>query len=300
MLKRTITTVALLGAGVGWWVTAPNSLSHAAETALMTAEPDTDLGEQVFWAAGCASCHVAPATEESDLPVLSGGQAFASDFGTFYAPNISPSPEGIGGWTLLEFANAVQSGVSPEGAHYYPAFPYTAYAKAKPEDIAALYAFMQTLRADATASRSHEVGFPFNIRRSLGGWKFLFGTPDGPDMADSSPSIERGTYLVEALSHCTECHTERNLLGGLDTSRWLAGAANPNGKGRIPNITPGSLDWSEIDLMAYFTTGLTPDYDSAGGHMASVVRNLARLPETDRQAIVDYLKALPPVADSTP
>ncbi|TDT77653.1 mono/diheme cytochrome c family protein [Litoreibacter halocynthiae] len=300
MLKRAITAVALGGAGVAWWVTAPTYLSHAAETALMTAEPDTVLGEQVFWAAGCASCHVAPATEESDAPILSGGQAFTSDFGTFYAPNISPSSEGIGGWTLLEFANAVQSGVSPDGAHYYPAFPYTAYAKAKPEDIAALYAFMQTLPADATASRPHEVGFPFNIRRSLGGWKFLFGTPDAPDLTASSPSIERGTYLAEALSHCTECHTERNALGGLDTSRWLGGAANPNGKGRIPNITPASLEWSEIDLMAYFTTGLTPDYDSAGGHMASVVQNLARLPETDRQAVVDYLKALPPVADSTP
>ena len=297
MLKRSIAAVALLGVGVAWWVTAPTYLSHTIETALLTANADVILGEQVFWAAGCASCHVAPDIEEADAPVLAGGQAFPSDFGTFYAPNISPSPEGIGGWSLLHFANAVQVGVSPEGAHYYPAFPYTAYAKARPEDVAALYAFMQTLRSDATPSRMHDVGFPFNIRRSLGGWKFLFGTPVGPDLPKSSPSVERGKYLVEALSHCTECHTERNALGGLNTARWLSGAPNPNGKGRIPNITPAALDWSEIDLMAYFATGLTPDYDSAGGHMASVVQNLARLPVTDRMAIIAYLKAMPPIAN---
>ena len=295
MLKRTIAAVALLGAGVGWWITAPTTLSHATETALMTADPDVILGEQVFWAAGCASCHLPPDAEEVDAPVLSGGQAFASDFGIFYAPNITSAPEGIGGWTLLQFANAVQSGVSPDGAHYYPAFPYTAYAKARPEDIAALYVFMQTLPADATPSRAHDVGFPFNIRRSLGGWKFLFGTPNAPELLTQSPSTQRGTYLVEALAHCTECHTKRNALGGLNTAKWLGGAPNPNGKGRIPNITPAALDWSRVDLMAYFTTGLTPDYDSAGGHMAAVVQNLARLPEADRTAIVDYLKALPPV-----
>ncbi|SFR48444.1 c-type cytochrome [Litoreibacter janthinus] len=297
MKKRAIAAVALLGAGFAWWMTAPKYLPHSTETALLTAPADPAHGEQVFWAAGCASCHVAPGAEETDTPLLSGGMSFPSDFGTFYAPNISPSPQGLEGWTLIQFNNALQAGVSPEGKHYYPAFPYTAYAKASPADIAALYAFMQTLPSDATPSRAHDVGFPFNIRRSLGGWKLLFGSPKGPELAAATDSVQRGQYLAEALAHCTECHTERNALGGLNTANWLGGAANPNGKGRIPNITPAALDWSEVDLMAYFTTGLTPEYDSAGGHMASVVQNLARLPEADRQAIVDYLKALPPVAN---
>lgn len=260
----------------------------------MTAPADVDQGAQVFWAAGCASCHVPEGAEEDDAPRLAGGQAFTTEFGTFYAPNISPAPEGIGGWTLIEFANAVQAGVSPDGAHYYPAFPYTAYAQATPEDVAALYAFMQTLPVDATPSRPHDVGFPFNIRRSLGGWKLLFGDPTPPDTSDE---VARGAYLSEALAHCAECHTPRNALGGLDTARWMGGAPNPNGRGRIPNITPAVLDWSEVDLLAYLRTGLTPDYDSAGGHMASVVTNMARLPEEDVLAIVKYIKALPPVPD---
>lgn len=260
----------------------------------MTAPQDLALGAQVFWASGCASCHIPEGAEETDAPLLAGGQAFASEFGTFYAPNVSPGPEGIGGWTLLEFANAVQAGVSPAGAHYYPAFPYTAYAQATSEDIAALYAFIMNLPEASPPSRPHDVGFPFNIRRTLGGWKLLFGAPTGPEMP---PEVARGEYLSEALAHCAECHTPRNALGGLDKSRWMAGAPNPSGKGRIPNITPAVLDWSEADLQAYLTTGLTPDYDSAGGHMASVVTNLARLPESDVAAIVSYIKALPPIAD---
>ena len=294
MWKHAALGLVAVGAGVGWAVTAPSTLPHATETALMTAPADLELGAQVFWASGCASCHVPDGAEESDAPLLSGGKAFASEFGTFYAPNISPSSAGIGEWSVLEFANAVQAGVSPDGAHYYPAFPYTAYAQATATDIAALYAFMQTLPADDTASVAHDVGFPFNIRRSLGGWKLLFGTPKGPDLG---PDHARGAYLAESLAHCAECHTPRNALGGLDTARWMAGAPNPSGKGRIPNITPAALGWSEVDLVAYLRTGFTPEYDSAGGSMASVVTNMARLPEQDVQAIARYIMTLPPVAN---
>lgn len=298
MLKRSFLGLCVISAGVGWYLTAPTPLPHAVETALMTSPADPGLGEQVFWASGCASCHISEGAAEIDAPLLSGGQAFMSEFGTFFAPNISPGPEGIGGWTLIEFANAVQAGISPGGAHYYPAFPYTAYAKANPEDIAALYAYMQTLPHAAIASKPHDVGFPFNIRRSLGGWKLLFSQPDFTPPSDPTRTTpSRGQYLSEALAHCAECHTPRNALGGLDTSRWMAGAPNPNGRGRIPNITPAALDWSEADLLAYLRTGLTPDYDSVGGHMASVVSNMARLPEQDVQAIVQYIKALPPIPD---
>ncbi len=111
---------------------------------------------------------------------------------------------------------------------------------------------------------------------------------DAPDA-----EVERGRYLVEGLAHCGECHTPRNALGALDRGAWLTGAPNPSGKGRIPGITPDQLDWSKADLVAYFTSGFTPEYDSAGGEMAEVVSNLAQLPESDREAIAAYLKALP-------
>ena len=110
-----------------------------------------------------------------------------------------------------------------------------------------------------------------------------------------SPEAERGRYLAEALGHCAECHTPRGPLGQLDRTRWLAGAPDPGGKGRVPNLTPAGLDWSEADLIGYFRTGFTPDFDSAGGLMAEVVQNLAELPEADLAALAAYLKAVPAV-----
>ncbi|THD83195.1 c-type cytochrome [Aliigemmobacter aestuarii] len=287
--------VAMLCGGFAafWLLTQPSPLPPSVVAGL---SGDATRGEAVFHAAGCASCHMAPAAEGEAKLVLAGGQRFASPFGTFIAPNISPDPtHGIGGWSLEEFANAVMAGVSPEGAHYFPAFPYAAYGKAEPQDIADLKAFMDGLPPSASPSQPHEVPFPFNIRRSLGGWKMLFGTGDWVVTGDLTEAETRGRYLAEALGHCGECHTPRNALGGLDRSRWLAGAPNPDGRGRTPNITPAALNWSEADIVAYLTSGFTPEYDSVGGHMAHVVDNFARLPEADRQAVAAYLKRVPPV-----
>ena len=226
--------------------------------------------------------------------VLAGGLPFPSDFGTFHAPNISPDPtHGIGEWTLPEFARAVTRGVSPKGQHYYPAFPYTAYQHLAAQDVVNLFAYMQTLPAAEVPSLPHEVSFPFNVRRGLGAWKMLFSDEDFVLADASDAQVARGRYLVEGLAHCGECHTPRNALGALEREAWLTGAPNPSGKGRIPAITPAKLEWSEADLVEYFTSGFTPEYDSAGGEMAEVVSNLAQLPESDREAIAAYLKALP-------
>ena len=280
----------VLGGIVFWVVTRPDRLDAAALEGL---SGDPAAGETVFVASGCASCHAAPEAEGEAKLVLAGGQRFPSDFGTFLAPNISPSEAGLAGWSFAEFANAVTRGVSPEGAHYYPAFPYGAYARMDLQDVADLWAYMQTLPPSDAASLPHEVGFPFNIRRSLGGWKFLFMQDDWV-LADAAGN-ERGRYLVEAQAHCGECHTPRNALGGLDRARWLGGAPNPSGRGTVPNITPGGLDWSEADIVEYLTSGFTPEFDTAGGHMVPVVENMARLPEEDRAAIARYLKQVPPV-----
>jgi len=289
----SVAGLAVLGAGAFWIATAPRPLAPGTFAGL---EGNAARGEAVFHAAGCASCHAAPGASGDDRLVLAGGQRFATAFGTFIAPNISSDPvAGIGAWTLAEFANAVMAGVSPEGEHYYPAFPYTAYANMTLQDMADLYAHLATLPASATPSAAHEVGFPFNIRRSLGGWKLLFQTDGWVVEAALTEAEARGRYLAEALAHCGECHTPRNALGGLDRARWLAGGPNPNGQGRIPNITPARLSWSEGEIVAYLTSGFTPGFDSVGGHMALVVENFAKLPEADRAAVAAYLKRVAPV-----
>ncbi|RGP37663.1 cytochrome c [Pseudotabrizicola alkalilacus] len=288
-----ILAAAVVGAAAFWALTRPAPLPADTFAGLTG---DVVRGEAVFHATGCASCHMAPgATGEAKL-VLAGGQAFPSDFGTFLAPNISPDPQqGIGGWSLMDLANALQRGVSPGGAHYYPALPYWSYARMQPQDVVDLYTFLQTLPPDATPSQPHQIGFPFSIRRLVGGWKLLNSDSDFVVQGDLTEAETRGRYIAEAMAHCGECHTPRNALGGLDTSRWLAGAPNPSGQGTIPNITPAKLTWSEGEIVEYLTSGFTPDYDSAGGHMVPVIENMAQLPESDRAAVAAYLKKVPGV-----
>ncbi len=279
-------TAAVLGAGAAWVLSAPKDIDLAKFSGVFG---NAAAGEAVYWAAGCASCHMAVG---GDSLVLAGGQRFDTQFGTFFAPNISPDlVNGIGGWTLPEFARAIQKGVSKDGAHYFPALPYSAYAKMAPQDVADLKAFMDQLPPDATPSQPHEIAFPFNIRRTLGLWKLLFADESYVITGDLSPQAQRGRYIAETLAHCGECHTPRNVLGGLDRSKWLAGAPNPDGKGRSPKIA--GITWSDVELMTYFTTGFTPDYDSVGGHMAHVVDNMTKLPESDRAALIAYLRAVP-------
>lgn len=285
--------LAVLGGGVFWWLTRPSTLPADAFAGLAG---DAKRGEPVFWAAGCASCHMAEgATGDAQL-VLAGGQKFPSDFGTFVAPNISTdATQGIGGWDLPSFANAIMRGVSPEGQHYYPVLPYNAYNKMALQDVADLKAFMDTLPASATPSLPHQLSFPFTLRRGLGLWKLLFVNTDWVIPGDLPAPAARGRYIAEALAHCGECHTPRNPFGGLNRAAWLSGAPNPSGKGTIPNITPGKLDWSQEEIVEYLTSGFTPDFDSVGGHMVHVVENMARLPESDRQAVAAYLKQIPAI-----
>lgn len=281
--------MAVLGVAVGLWITRPATVAPERFASLTG---DAENGEMVYWAAGCASCHTAEKSE--DKLTLPGGKRFASDFGTFVAPNISSdTTHGIGAWTLPQFASAVLEGTSPDGAHYYPAFPYTTYGRMSDSDVADLYAFMKTLPASSRESEPHEVGFPFNVRLVLGGWKLLFLNKDYVTEAPT-PELERGRYIVEALGHCAECHTPRNALGGWEVARWMDGAPIPgDDKGKTPGITPAHLDWVASDIAYYLETGFTPDFDSAGGEMAEVVINTSKLSPEDRAAIAAYVKALP-------
>jgi mono/diheme cytochrome c family protein len=296
MLRRVVIAllaVAVLAAAGFWLATRPQRLPDDAMAGL-TGDPAR--GEMVFWAGGCAACHADAKAEGGQKFILAGGQEFPSPFGTFVAPNISPDPTaGIGGWSALDLANAMTRGTSPEGRHYYPVFPYASYQHAELQDIADLHAFLMTLPPVATPSAPHKVSFPYNIRLALGGWKFLYLKPGWVVGSDLAEKQARGRYLVEGLGHCGECHTPRDGLGGMDRGRWLAGGPVPAGKGNFPNITPGKFKWSEADVVEYLTSGFTPDFDSAGGHMALVIENTAHLPATDREAIAAYLKIVPPV-----
>lgn len=296
--------VGVAGAGVGWFLSAPQYVE--AETIAALGTGDATRGERIFWAGGCTSCHSAPKAEGEDRLKLVGGVELRTPFGTFVAPNISQDPDdGIGTWSAEDLANAMLRGVSPAGEHFYPAFPYTSYARMNPADIGDLYAFLKTTPAVAGRSPDHQLGFPFNIRRGLGLWKLLYLSPE-PVVnlaADASEPVKLGRYLVEGPGHCGECHTPRDFIGGTDKGQWLAGAVAAEGEGVVPNITAGDGgigDWSEGDIANYLETGFTPDFDSVGGAMVEVQKNMAQLSDGDREAIAAYLKAIPPHANGYP
>jgi len=258
---------------------------------------DNVNGERLFHAGGCTSCHVAPGTD-STPPALGGGLALNTPFGVFRVPNISTDRvNGIGAWTTLDFVNAMHLGVSPDGRHFYPAFPYASYTHMSFEDLIDLKSFMDTLPAVQTPNQPHELGFPWNIRAGIGLWKLLnLDSSWVVQVPADDATLVRGRYLVEGPGHCGECHTPRNWTGGLDRSRWLAGAPNPDGEGKVPDITPdkeGLAGWSQHDIEYYLESGFTPDYDTVGGSMVEVQENMALLPAADRAAIAAYLKAVP-------
>jgi mono/diheme cytochrome c family protein len=228
---------------------------------------------------------------------LGGGLALKSPFGTFYVPNISSDPaDGLGAWTEAQFVTAMQKGTSPAGTHYYPAFPYTSYQRMRVDDLRDLFAHLKTLPSVAGKVRDHEVPFPFNVRRLVGGWKLLFldGKPFQPD-ASQSAQWNRGAYLVNGPGHCAECHSPRNMLGGIVAAQRFAGGPNPEGEGWVPNITQQALaDYSVEDIASLLETGRTPDGEALGGSMIGVIRNTAQLTPQDRAAMAVYIKSLPP------
>jgi len=296
MLRKLIllaVAAAVVGLAAFWFVTMPATVPASA---LAARAPDLANGKEMFYAGGCTSCHATP--NQDDKTRLGGGLGLKSPFGTFYVPNISPDPnDGLGKWTEPDFVTAMTKGTSPDGRHYFPAFPYTSYQHMRVEDVRDLFAYLKTLPAVQGRVRDHDVPFPFNVRRLVGGWKFLFldGKPFEPDSSRSA-QWNRGAYLVNGPGHCAECHSPRNALGGVIAAQRFAGGPNPEGEGWVPNITQAGLkDYSEKDIEYLLETGNTPEGDSVGGAMASVIRNTSQLSPEDRAAMAVYIKSLPPV-----
>ncbi len=287
--------VVLLAAVIGWWLTRPSTLGPDV---LPERAVSLENGERVFHAGGCASCHGSLEAGKPTRRAMGGGLVMTSPIGRFHVPNISPDPEaGIGGWSDLDFVNAMQRGVSPDGRHYYPAFPYTSYARMAVADLVDLKAYLDSLPPDGNAVPDHELGFPWTLRRGIGFWKRLYLSADPVvAMPEDDAQLQRGRELVEGVGHCGECHTPRNALYAMDLSRWLEGGPNPDGEGKVPGITPARgafADWSADDIAYYLESGVDPDFDVVGGSMVAVQENLSRLTAEDREAIAAYLKALP-------
>ena len=247
---------------------------HAA-----AAPPDPERGQRIAAAAGCEACHT------QDTP-WAGGVAIETGFGTFYGTNLTADVEhGIGPWLPEDFERALRRGRSPEGRPYYPAFPYTSYTHLSDTDIADLFAYLRTVAPSSSPSPSQRPDL-LARRWALWPWRWLH-FQRGPQ------TMERGQYLVDAVFHCGECHTPRNVLGA-STNRYLAGSRTGPG---APNLTPHEhgLMWSEADWASFIDLGLTVDGDVPGGEMGDVCARLSDLDASDVDAMASWLARLAPL-----
>jgi mono/diheme cytochrome c family protein len=298
-LKSLVAAAALiciLGGAVFFLLTSPRPL---AAVDLPQHTPDPERGKILYIIGGCISCHKPPSdAADKDAGLPSGGRPFKTPIGTFYPPNITPDPStGIGNWSTLDFINAVHGGISPRGAHYFPAFPYTSYHRMSLADVLDLESYAATLPGVTAANRSHDVYLAPLLRRGVGLWKSLAmrDEPVAPDPSQTE-SWNLGYYLVNGPGHCGECHTPRNLLMISDSDRHLAGGPHPEGKGKVPSLRGlvergRYADAEELTSAMRFGEMMGFDRLSRGG-MGDVQANLAKLPEGHVRAIAEYLVSL--------
>jgi|HubBroStandDraft_1064217.scaffolds.fasta_scaffold02598_7 mono/diheme cytochrome c family protein len=257
-----------------------------------------ERGEYLTRAADCAACH----TAEDGAP-FAGGRAFVLPFGTLYSTNITPDQQsGIGNYSDADFLNAVHKGIGRGGTRLYPAMPYASYTYMTDADALAIKAYLFSLKPVHAAAPQNTFGFPFNQRGLMTIWSVLFN-PDKrfQPHVGRSPEWNRGAYLVEALGHCGECHTPRNLFQALNNRSKFAG--NVLAGWRAYNITPDRISglgaWSDADIGHYLSLGHADGHGTAAGPMGEAVdEGLSHLTQADIAAMVAYLRSVPAVATS--
>ncbi len=315
LLLIVVAAVAVVGLGVlAWFITGSRPMAFAGGPEVTLADykgptptgvpadfPSTDpiaRGQYLTLAADCRACH----TAKGGAP-FAGGLAFNLPFGSIWSPNITPDKAtGIGGWTDAQFLGALRHGVDDEGHALYPAMPYPAFTYLTDADALAIKAYLFSLKPVHRENQDNSLAFPFNQRWLMAVWSRLFN-PDHrfQPRPDRSPQWNRGAYLAEAMAHCGDCHTPRNLAFALDNHSKYAGAVAAGWKAY--NITGHRLfgvgAWSDAELAQYLSTGHAAGRGAAAGPMAEAIDlSLSHLTRSDIAALVVYLRSIPPV--STP
>ncbi|MEL0659956.1 cytochrome c [Psychromonas arctica] len=292
MLKRIVYGVSgavIVGLGLFSFYAWNSSIDPIAPPVNADYPPQVIEQGKILAAAGyCSTCHTTPGGE-----AYAGNYEMHTEFGTIYSSNITPDVEtGIGGWSEAAFNRAMRTGVSRDGHHLLPAFPFEHFNKMSDDDISAIYAYIMTsIPAVNQVKKENGIPFPLNIRWLQAGWKLLFADTQSFEINENkSDQWNRGAYLAEGVAHCGACHTPRNALGGEKYDQMYQGAAID---GWIaPSLTSTStspIPWRAQDFYEYLTTGNSPYHGSAAGPMAPVMhKGLSALPKSDVEAISYY------------
>ena len=309
-IRLSVVAIVVVAAAIGLWIVrgpGPMAFADGPKVALADyrgANPAgvpaalaqasvVERGAYLARAADCMVCHTTAGGKE-----YAGGLGFKLPFGTLYSTNITPDKDtGIGNYSDQDFLTAMHRGIRRDGARLYPAMPFTSYTYISDADALAIKAYLFSLPPVRAAAPENTLMFPFNQRWAMGFWAALFN-PDTRFQPDTSKSPEwnRGAYLAEALAHCGECHTPRNLAFALDNRRKFAGAVTAGW--RAFNISSdkstGVGGWSDDDLAAYLSTGHASGHGTASGPMGEVVdHSFSRMAAEDVRAMMAYLRSVP-------
>ena len=249
-----------------------------------------ERGQNLVAVGNCAGCH----TSDSDQP-YAGGYPFKTPFGTIYSTNITPDREtGIGGWSYAAFRRAMTEGVDRKGEHLYPVFPYDHFSKMKDSDINDIYNYVMALEPIIKEKTDNDLFFPFNLRKPLLVWKFMFlDSSTFKEDASLTKNQNRGAYLVKGLAHCSACHSPRNSFGAIKNGNFLQGAvidgwyAPP-----IGTNSASPVPWTKGHYFDYLYNGWSEFHGIASGPMTSVVDQLFDANEEDIDSISDFLVTL--------
>ena len=255
-----------------------------------------ERGRYIFSLAGGCACHSDPKGTPH-----AGARPFPIPFGIVYSSNITQDKEtGLGGWSDKEIMDATIRGIRPNGSRKPPVMPYEAYSGMAEEDVKALIVFLRTLKPARKETPPPKSWVPLLRSVATPIWLRLFGSFYNSPAKAPEKGIERGRYLVEHVSLCSECHTPRNSIGVPNRTLYLAGAKEGPFGEEMPNITPdketGIGEWSRNDIAEYLVTGIKPDLDNAQGLMAEIIEaGYRKMTKEDALAIADYLKSVPAI-----
>tara|TARA_Y100001934_G_C12386791_1_gene796718 strand:- start:20689 stop:21636 length:948 start_codon:yes stop_codon:yes gene_type:complete len=260
-------------------------------------ESQVSRGLYLAKVAGCISCHTDTVNNSN---ILGGGREIKSPYGSFFSPNITPDlKNGIGNWTNKDFIKAVRYGIRPKGGFYYPVFPYTSYKSMSDRDILDIKSWIEAQKPLSEPNKPHQISFPASWRNMLGPWRWLFFDEESTRFDFLPDNLARGAYLVEALGHCGECHTPRNMFGAQKSKKLLAGSRYGPSGNLMPNISPDKITgigkWTESELVFFLKTGLKPNGDYVNNEMAEIIQNsLQHLSDYDIRSISSYLNRIKP------
>src|SRR5262249_449344 len=271
---------------------AATALLASLASAASAQSGDVARGEYLARAGDCVSCHTAVGGKP-----FAGGLKLDTPFGYMLSPNITPDPDsGIGKWSSEDFYRAMHDGINRQGQDMFPVMPYDFYTRVTREDVDAIYAYLRTVAPVQSFVEVNHLDFPFNQRWAMGVWRELYFSPGTyrPDPAQSA-AWNRGAYLVEGLGHCSDCHSPRNLMGGIEKNKQFTGAAIDGwfALNLSSNLSTGLGDWTVAEIAKYLKTGNFRTRTTALGPMAEVVKNsMSYMTDADLQAIGTYIKSL--------